>query len=80
MLDNSSSSRRSDHQRITNLPDEALVSVATFAALTDQGISTVWRKLATDPDYPTTVRLGNRCTRVRMGDIRKLIESKVVSK
>lgn len=80
MLNDTFPSRRSDHQRITNLPDEALVSVATFAALTQQGISTVWRKLATDPDYPATVRLGNRCTRVRMGDIRKLIESRVVSK
>jgi predicted DNA-binding transcriptional regulator AlpA len=80
MLDNSFLSRRSDQQRISNLPDEALVSVATFAALTEQSVSTVWRKLATDLDYPATVRLGNRCTRVRMGDIRKLIASKAVSK
>lgn len=49
-------------------------------ALTGQGVSTVWRKLSTDPDYPTTVRLGNRCTRVRMGDIRKLIQARVVYK
>ena len=80
MLDNSFPSRRSDQQRIANLPDEALVSVATFAALTEQSVSTVWRKLGTDLDYPATVRLGNRCTRVRMGDIRKLIASKAVSK
>ncbi len=66
-----------DLSHISKLPDEALVSIQTLAALTEQGISTVWRKLSTDPDYPEVVHLGTRCTRVRLGEVRKLIANKM---
>lgn len=62
-----------DLRHIGKLPDEALVPVPVLAALTQQGTSTAWRKLASDPDYPKPIRLGNRCTRVRLGDIRAYI-------
>jgi len=60
-------------RHIDDLPDAALISVSTLAVLTGQGVSTVWRKLATDPSYPRPVKLGTRCTRVRLGDARKLL-------
>lgn len=66
-------SKPEDLSYIANLPDEALVPVPVLAKLTHQGVSTTWRKLATDPAYPKPVKLGMRCTRVRLGDIRALI-------
>lgn len=62
-----------DLSHIDKLPDAALIDVPTFALLTDQGVSTAWRKFATDPSYPKLIRLGNKCTRVRLGDYRALI-------
>lgn len=58
---------------IAGLPDEALVPVPVFAKLTQQGVSTTWRKLGADPTYPKIIKLGTRCTRVRLGDIRAFI-------
>lgn len=66
-----------DLSHISKLPDEALVSVQTLAALTNQGVSTVWRKFSTEPGYPEPIRLGKRCTRVRLGSIRSFIAGKV---
>lgn len=63
---------------ITNLPDEALVPVPVLAKLTHQGVSTAWKKLSSDPTYPKPVRLGARCTRVRLGDIRAFIAGRAV--
>lgn len=60
-----------------NLPDEALVSIPVLAALTGQGVSTVWRKLGRAPGYPKPIKLGERCTRVRLGDVRRLIQEGV---
>ncbi len=62
-----------DLRHIDKLPDTALIDVPTFATLTDQGVSTAWRKFASDPSYPKLIRLGTRCTRVRLGDVRALI-------
>lgn len=57
-----------------DLPDEALTSVKVFAAVTDNGVSTVWRRAALDPDYPKPIRLSARCTRFRVGDIREYLK------
>ena len=62
-----------DLRHLDTLPDSALVSIPVLAALTQQGVSTVWRKLAIDPTYPPVIKLGARCTRIKLGDIRKLI-------
>ncbi len=62
-----------DLRHIDKLPDTALIDVPTFATLINSGVSTTWRKLASDPTYPKLIRLGTRCTRVRLGDVRALI-------
>lgn len=66
-------SQLKDLRQIDQLPDSALVSVQVFAALTGQSVSTVWRKFNNEPGYPTPVRLGTRCTRVKLGDVRGYI-------
>jgi predicted DNA-binding transcriptional regulator AlpA len=62
-----------DLRHLDQMPDSALIPIPVFAKLAGQGLSTVWRKLAEDPKYPETIRLGARCTRVRLGDVRKLL-------
>lgn len=66
-----------DLRHLDKLPDSALIPIPVLAALTQQGISTVWRKLAIDPTYPPVVRLGARCTRVKLGDVRRLLSEGV---
>ncbi|PWW47733.1 helix-turn-helix transcriptional regulator [Melaminivora alkalimesophila] len=63
-----------DLREIDNLPDGALVPIKTFAALVGQGVSTLWRKAQNESDFPRPIRLGARCTRFRMGDVRAYIE------
>jgi predicted DNA-binding transcriptional regulator AlpA len=57
------------------LPDEAQVSVKTIAALTGNGVSTIWR-YAKNPDFPKPTKLSARCTRFRVGDVRAWLASK----
>lgn len=52
-----------------NLPNDAVVSVRAIAALTGNGVSTIWR-YAKNPDFPKPVKLSVRCTRFRVGDVR----------
>ncbi|MDP2024539.1 MAG: transcriptional regulator [Hydrogenophaga sp.] len=56
------------------LPDEARVSADTFAVLMDVHLNTVWRRAKNDPTFPKPVKLGNRCTRFRVGDIRTFMK------
>lgn len=70
-------SRIPDLSHIATAPDETLITIPVMAALTSQGISTVWRKLSDDPRYPEKIKLGNRCTRVRLGDVRRLLREGV---
>lgn len=58
----------------SQLPDEALTTVKVFAAVTANGVSTVWRRAALDPDYPKPIKLSARCTRFRVGDIRAYLK------
>ncbi|MBE0586561.1 MAG: AlpA family phage regulatory protein [Hydrogenophaga sp.] len=53
-----------------SLPDEARVSAETFSVLLDVHLNTVWRRAKNDPTFPKPIKLGNRCTRFRVGDIR----------
>lgn len=68
-----------DLTHISKLPDEALVSVQVLALLTGQGVSTVWRKFNTEPDYPAPVHLGPRCTKVVLGNIRQYVAKKAAT-
>lgn len=53
-----------------DLPDEAGISVKVIAALTGNGVSTIWRYKANDPTFPPSIKLSARCTRFRVGDVR----------
>lgn len=59
---------------LDKLPDDALISASSFAALIDAGLSTIWRRAKDDPDFPQCIRLGKKCTRWRMGDVRAFLE------
>ena len=65
-----------DLSHVSKLPDEALVSVRVLAGLTGQGVSTVWRKFGNEPGYPKPIKVGTRCTRVNLGDIRAFVAAK----
>lgn len=58
------------------LPDSAMVTVKAFSAMLDAGDSTVWRRAKNEPDFPQPFRLGSKCTRWKMGDIRAFIAGK----
>lgn len=68
-----------DLRNADTLPDCALVDVQMTTGLLGTSVSTGWRKIKTDPDFPKPIRLGARCTRFRMGDIRAYIASKEVT-
>lgn len=62
--------------QIGNLPDAAYISVKVIAALTGNGVSTVWRYAANDPDFPKPIKLSARCTRFRVGEVRAWLAKK----
>lgn len=62
--------------QIGNLPDAAYISVKVIAALTGNGVSTIWRYAATDPAFPKPTKLSARCTRFRAGDVRAWLATK----
>jgi predicted DNA-binding transcriptional regulator AlpA len=62
--------------QIGNLPDAAYISVKVIAALTGNGVSTVWRYAANDPTFPKPIKLSARCTRFRVGDVRAWLAKK----
>lgn len=59
-----------------SLPDSALVPVTAFRVLAGIAPSTAWRRTSLEPDFPKPVRLGNRCTRFRVGEIRGFLAGK----
>ena len=65
-----------DISRIGTVPDDAYLSAKIIAAITGNGISTIWRYSATDPTFPRPIKLSARCTRFRAGDVRAWLASK----
>lgn len=65
-----------DISNFDRLPDQAMVPTGVFAAVIDVGESTVWRRTKFEPDFPKPIRIGIRCTRWRVGDIRAFIKSR----
>lgn len=55
------------------LPDETFVPVKVFPVIAGIAVSTAWRRAKLEPDFPKPVRLGQRCTRFRLGDIRRFL-------
>ncbi len=68
--------RRPDVSHFDALPDSALVAISALAAVTGGGVSTAWRHVRTDPDFPKPIRLSAGCTRFRVGDIRAYLAKK----
>lgn len=61
-------------ERFEDLPDTARISAATVASLMDVHLNTVWRRARMDPTFPKPIKLGNRCTRFLVGDIRTFMK------
>ena len=61
------------------LPDSAMVPVKAVSALLDAGDSTVWRRAKLESDFPQPIRLGTKCTRWKVGDIRAFIAAKAAA-
>lgn len=59
--------------KFENLPDDARVSAETFSVLLDVHLNTVWRRAKNDPTFPKPIRLGNRCTRFLVRDVRAFL-------
>lgn len=58
-----------------DLPDCALIDVPTSAAVMGKGESTFWKDAKDRPDHPKVIKLSTRCARVRVGDIRRYLDS-----
>lgn len=69
---------KTDVSHFDQLPDSALVPVTTVAAVTCEGVSTIWRKAQTD-ERLKPIRLGNRCTRFRVGGLRAYMRGEVAA-
>lgn len=52
------------------LPNEALVSIEVVCALRDRSRASIWRDVKA-LRMPAPVSIGTRCTRWRVGDLRK---------
>ena len=68
---------RPDVSHFDKLPDAALISIRALAAVLGKGVSTAWRDVRNDPDFPKPIRLSAGCTRFRVGDIRTYMANKV---
>lgn len=63
----------SNFEKFHLLPDETFVPVKVFPLMAGIAVSTAWRRAKLEPDFPKPVRLGRRCTRFRLGDIRRFL-------
>ncbi len=68
---------RPDVSHFDKLPDAALIAIRALAAVLGKGVSTAWRDVRTDPDFPKPIRLSAGCTRFKVGDIRAYLAKKV---
>lgn len=48
---------------------DALLTLKTASAVAGISEATIYRKAATDPTFPKLVKMGQRCTRIRAGDL-----------
>lgn len=48
---------------------DALLKMRTAAAVAGLSEATLYRKAASDPTFPKLIRMGQRCTRIRAGDL-----------
>ena len=69
-------SAQTDVSHFDKLPDAALIAIKALAAVLSKGVSTAWRAVKNDPDFPQPIRLSAGCTRFRVGDIRAYLARK----
>lgn len=48
---------------------DALLKMSTAAAVAGLSEATLYRKAKADPTFPRLVKMGQRCTRIRAGDL-----------
>lgn len=65
-----------DVSHFDKLPDTALIAIKALSLITGSGVSTSWRNLHSDPDFPKAIRLSAGCTRFKVGDIRAYLTKK----
>lgn len=70
---------RPDVSHFDQLPDAALVAVKALAVVVGKGVSSVWRDIKSDVDFPKPIRLSAGCTRFRVGDIRAYLAKKAMA-
>lgn len=70
---------RPDVSHFDQLPDAALIAVQALAVVVGKGVSSIWRDIKTDADFPKPIRLSAGCTRFRVGDIRAYLASKALA-
>lgn len=75
-LDRSRPSRAERSRGFDALPDSALISVDTWAALQGVSRSTAWARIKSDPAHPRPLRLSRGCTRLKAGECRAYLSSK----
>lgn len=55
---------------------DALLTLKTASAIAGLSEATIYRKVASDPTFPKLVRIGQRCTRIRAGDLTAWLAAK----
>lgn len=60
-------------ENLGHLPDDAVVDVSIWPVMAGIGINTAWDRAKNDPTFPKPVRLSNRCTRWKLGDVRRFL-------
>ena len=71
--------RLPDVSHFDALPDAALIAVKALAVVLGKGVSTAWRDVHNDPDFPKPIRLSPGCTRFRVGDVRAYLRNKTTT-
>ena len=61
-------------ENIDTLPDMAMIDVKTLASLMGVSTMTVWRRVNDTPNFPQPMKLSARCTRWKLGDVRKMLK------
>jgi len=62
-----------DVSHFDQLPDSAMVTIKTLCAVSDLAESTAWRRCKLEADFPKPIRLGAKCTRFNVGDVRRFL-------
>lgn len=55
---------------------DALLTLRTAAAVAGLSEATLYRKAKADPAFPRLIKMGQRCTRIRAGDLTAWLAAK----